>query len=84
MRHFLSFPIRFRNSDNSQLQQMIMAETTEEDRRAAALRFAVGHPLRIERLQLRHEKEREEKRALISWIRRDIEVGFIALLTLVK
>ncbi|CAM9370175.1 unnamed protein product, partial [Scytosiphon promiscuus] len=58
----------------SQLQHMIMAENAEEDRRAVALRFAAGHPLRIKRLQLRHEKERAEKRALIRWIRRDIEL----------
>ncbi|CAM9244020.1 unnamed protein product, partial [Hapterophycus canaliculatus] len=58
----------------SQLQHMVMMENAEEDRRAAALRFAAGHPLRIRRLRLRHEKEREEKRALISWIRRDIEL----------
>lgn len=51
-----------------------MDESAEERRRVAALRAAAGHPLRCRRLQLRHDQEREEKRTLISWIRRDIEV----------
>lgn len=54
-----------------------MDESVEEDRRAAALCRAAGHPLRSKRLQLRHEKEREEKRTLINWIRKDIEVIYL-------
>lgn len=59
----------------SQVQQMIMDESVEEDHRAEALARAAGHPLRSKRLQLRHEQEREEKRILINWIRKDIEVS---------
>lgn len=53
---------------------MIMDECAEEVCRAAALEKAGGHPLRSRRLQLQHERERQEKRTLINWIRKDTEV----------
>ncbi|CAN0389390.1 unnamed protein product, partial [Ectocarpus sp. 12 AP-2014] len=58
----------------SQIRQMIKDECAEEACRAAALEKAGGHPLRLRRLQLQHERERQEKRTLISWIRKDTEL----------
>ncbi|CAB1118675.1 unnamed protein product [Ectocarpus sp. CCAP 1310/34] len=57
-------------------RQMIKDECAEEACRAAALAKAGGHPLRSKRLQLQHERERQEKRTLINWIRKDTEVAF--------
>ncbi|CAN0183198.1 unnamed protein product, partial [Ectocarpus sp. 6 AP-2014] len=58
----------------SQIRQIIMDECAEEACRAAALKKAGGHPLRSRRLQLQHERERQEKRTLINWIRKDTEL----------
>ncbi|CAM9728472.1 unnamed protein product, partial [Ectocarpus sp. 12 AP-2014] len=58
----------------SQIRQMIKDECAEEARRAAALEKAGEHPLRSRRLQLQHERERQEKRTLINWIRKDTEL----------
>lgn len=58
-----------------QLHQMIVEEGRDEHCREAALLRAAGHPLRRSRLQLRHDRERKDKRALIGWIRKDIEVS---------
>lgn len=57
-----------------QLHHMVDEESQEEVRRGEALRRVSGHPHRHERLQLRQDRERKDKRALISWIRRDLEV----------
>ncbi|CAM9275504.1 unnamed protein product [Ectocarpus fasciculatus] len=55
-------------------RRMIMDECAEEACRAAELEKAGGHPLRSRRLQLQHEREREEKHTLINWIRKDTEL----------
>lgn len=54
---------------------MLMEENREEHRREAALRRVASDPQKLKNLQLRHKREREVKRAMITRTTRDSQVS---------
>lgn len=62
-----------KDKKNRELLDLVRAEEEEEARRKKVER-ANPHPARLERLRVRHDKERKERRAVIERIRQENEL----------